>query len=815
MWRQFVNTKHAPPPPPPPPPSPPQTLPPNPKLNVKKVRFADEVEAVKRSVSIPARPPTPLRACTDRLTSAHTQETLGVALAFTTSLDDVTPLPSSFCSSSSSMPIIHRNQDINADTMDPYRATPSLKRTREEDLTMENNAPQESASSRTPTSQSSFDSSLVLTRPVPPTQSHPVHATFNPAPALESIAGPLGGKIHRSLPPIALPMDSPSHGSTLPTPPQTPRYPGGFLPIKPTPMNSLPRKPIPGPSISTSAQPVNPPMRVLPMTPIPPSAEPWHTLPDKSSWVPTGSSAPTLETGHPWSEPLDTLEQPFTLPGQASSFTMVPQWPSNFLTHPQLHVLPQPAGTVDPNQIASSKFSNSPPMPDSDPPSTSSQAVSTSCSVTRRVDPVAESSARILADSSFALSFQLVEIPGKGHGLIATRPFKRGELILKECPFLLLPLNRKDAHIALGDIRPIYEQLKHEAQRQFDSLYARKDEGSQNDPLVNIVETNSIPLYREIDIEDQSATQEFMGLGVFLTISRINHSCAPNAGWIWYYQENMMRVYAYTDIPAGAEISASYLEGGLLLHGRDMRRLKLRHDHGFDCICKACDQASALGEEIRAVDEIDTMAHLLRREGKWDLLGRAYSQLYQVYACHGMESEAKDAAQMALAAYTVTHGVEKAEESIFALQAQDPTQYINWTVLVTKPESEGEGTRRQTLQKGMTNPNDMKPLRGPCMARKTQGPLVISAINTRDPPHMSAFKTRGPLETSAIEEGATEEVYDEEEEIPTPSPPEEDVTQDKKRWKGGKGKGKKLRWDQDGPFSSPKSSMKKKKYKVA
>ena len=42
---------------------------------------------------------------------------------------------------------------------------------------------------------------------------------------------------------------------------------------------------------------------------------------------------------------------------------------------------------------------------------------------------------------------KVVPIPGKGLGVVATRPIKAGELILRERPFLSLPLDEQ------GDIQ--------------------------------------------------------------------------------------------------------------------------------------------------------------------------------------------------------------------------------------------------------------------------------------------------------------------------------------------------------------------------
>ncbi|WVQ96198.1 hypothetical protein IAU59_003301 [Kwoniella sp. CBS 9459] len=455
--------------------------------------------------------------------------------------------------------------------------------------------------------------------------------------------------------------------------------------------------------------------------------------------------------------------------------------------------------------------------------SSSSQTGLSSVSLTAAIDP--------------SPAFELTAIPGKGLGLVATRYIKRGELILRESPFVLVPLEHEDQEISSDSVRGIFERLTVEERANFESLYGREDKQAENDPLVNIVVTNSIPLYREAESED-GHPKDFMGLGLFYMISRINHSCTPNAGWIWYGDEGSMHLYAYTDVSVDTELCASYLDAGIL-YTQKTRRHKLRQDYGFDCFCTACNRSSeharATDENLRicsricrrwerselrnyardlprAVEEITLMIDLLKKEGKWVMLGPSYEQLFYVYACHGKEVEAKAAGQQALAAYMITHGPRKAAQLSFAIEARDPIQSPHWADLVHHRSD------RKRVQFGQNTTMKQLPTRTLSLARKTAGPgptaldAVTLVINEEDTETETETGTDTETKTKMEVETEVEMEMEVETDTPTPSPPEEDVTKDKKRWKGGdrkRGKSQKLRWDQDGPFTPPKSHKRK------
>lgn len=76
----------------------------------------------------------------------------------------------------------------------------------------------------------------------------------------------------------------------------------------------------------------------------------------------------------------------------------------------------------------------------------------------------------------------------------------------------------------------------------------------------------------------------------------MNHSCAPNAAADCLASGQVV-ISALKDIPAGAEVMLSYIEGEEEADLRE-RQLRLR-DYGFDCCCERC-QADQLAAGLQA-----------------------------------------------------------------------------------------------------------------------------------------------------------------------------------------------------------------------
>jgi hypothetical protein len=89
---------------------------------------------------------------------------------------------------------------------------------------------------------------------------------------------------------------------------------------------------------------------------------------------------------------------------------------------------------------------------------------------------------------------------------------------------------------------------------------------------------------------------------VFPSISRINHSCVPNAQGNFHDGLGRFNVHATRDIQVDEELTLNYLHE----HGavRESRQRRLLGGYGFDCGCPACDmklESGRDGEEGRVL----------------------------------------------------------------------------------------------------------------------------------------------------------------------------------------------------------------------
>ena len=75
------------------------------------------------------------------------------------------------------------------------------------------------------------------------------------------------------------------------------------------------------------------------------------------------------------------------------------------------------------------------------------------------------------------------------------------------------------------------------------------------------------------------------GGAVFLLQSKVNHSCKPNAKIVCSFTDATIDLVAAADLPAGAEVTISYIAPNL---DRARRRQLLRAGYGFACTCELC-----------------------------------------------------------------------------------------------------------------------------------------------------------------------------------------------------------------------------------
>ncbi|KAJ7687815.1 hypothetical protein B0H17DRAFT_1135988 [Mycena rosella] len=165
----------------------------------------------------------------------------------------------------------------------------------------------------------------------------------------------------------------------------------------------------------------------------------------------------------------------------------------------------------------------------------------------------------------------IVDIPGKGKGVIAKGYIPGGTLIISERPRILLPykdptqalsaLSREDLSFLLSfprgpDEHPIFGRLKHFTPCVGDDTFSR---------------------------------------GLCETICRVNHTCyspkaRPNAAYYWNTSSKEEELRALKEIHEGEEIQVSYMED---IQNYEDPLAQLRQKFAFDCSCPGCVRPAA------------------------------------------------------------------------------------------------------------------------------------------------------------------------------------------------------------------------------
>lgn len=188
----------------------------------------------------------------------------------------------------------------------------------------------------------------------------------------------------------------------------------------------------------------------------------------------------------------------------------------------------------------------------------------------------------------------------KGLGVFATRDIKEGELILAERAILMVPANVPSAGVYLPGHFTIEELLQERMNLWEKKLQSFVDRmlPERRATLMALANSNkhdgSGPILGRIRTNGFGGNSQWTWRGdgepsgrytlVYDQISRLNHSCRPNAAYTFYDASFSMGVHAVRDIAAGEEILISYV---LLCHPYEERKAQLA-PYGIDCKCDAC-----------------------------------------------------------------------------------------------------------------------------------------------------------------------------------------------------------------------------------
>mmetsp|Transcript_104499 Transcript_104499/g.262987 ORF Transcript_104499/g.262987 Transcript_104499/m.262987 type:complete len:360 (+) Transcript_104499:2-1081(+) len=165
-------------------------------------------------------------------------------------------------------------------------------------------------------------------------------------------------------------------------------------------------------------------------------------------------------------------------------------------------------------------------------------------------------------------------------GAFARLPIKAGDLLIREAPALTGRLGQPPD-------RKQFRSLPESRRRSVMELCDGYAGGPGDESLEGIVATNALP--RGVRSEETVLCP---------LASRFNHSCAPNAEYLWVEALFAEEVRAVRDIPVGEEICVNYF-GDSIRHPTEVRRAHLRDGFRFDCRCRICVSADPASDRRR------------------------------------------------------------------------------------------------------------------------------------------------------------------------------------------------------------------------
>ncbi|KAK4209631.1 hypothetical protein QBC37DRAFT_323700 [Rhypophila decipiens] len=172
-------------------------------------------------------------------------------------------------------------------------------------------------------------------------------------------------------------------------------------------------------------------------------------------------------------------------------------------------------------------------------------------------------------------AYEIVELEGRGKGAVATRDIRRGEIIMVDVPALLVGtefLHDVRAHHRRRLIKQAINRLPGKTRDEVWSL--SRNNGEYEIDAIMGANANSVAI-----------SDNGIHVGIFPKVSRINHSCRPNAYYRFSETRLTMEVVSYHTIEKGEEITMSYVP---LETKRQERRKYLQDNWGIDCQCSLC-----------------------------------------------------------------------------------------------------------------------------------------------------------------------------------------------------------------------------------
>ncbi|KAF7198194.1 SET domain-containing protein 5 [Pseudocercospora fuligena] len=176
--------------------------------------------------------------------------------------------------------------------------------------------------------------------------------------------------------------------------------------------------------------------------------------------------------------------------------------------------------------------------------------------------------------------YEIKALPGKGNALVAVRALTPGTVILNEAPIMSVPMSgngRSAESTSESAIMQAFDKLSAKQQKELLTLHANSGTGLGFDHKTPM----PVRIFRTNAIGNDTRSR------VFLDLSRVNHSCLPNAS-----VEQNDCVIADKHIGYGEEITIDYRANINSRMKANQRALGLQLFYEFKCDCVACHSSA-------------------------------------------------------------------------------------------------------------------------------------------------------------------------------------------------------------------------------
>ncbi|KAG8989488.1 hypothetical protein FRB90_002213 [Tulasnella sp. 427] len=194
--------------------------------------------------------------------------------------------------------------------------------------------------------------------------------------------------------------------------------------------------------------------------------------------------------------------------------------------------------------------------------------------------------------------YEVVDVPGRGKGMVARRNIKQGELILTDDPIL-----RYEPDPQEDPIEYVWTQMANltwEQANEIQSLSYPPATPPRGVPLA-IVMTNGY-------VAGPS-------MALFTKAARMNHACASamNVAHNWRETDEKLYMHALKDIKKGEELFTSYIDSK---EPREARMKALKDDYHFECDCPVCSLPEHLS--VQSDVKLSNLKELFERLKGWN-----------------------------------------------------------------------------------------------------------------------------------------------------------------------------------------------------